>query len=315
MSSLNLNKPLLVIVGPTAVGKTTFSIKLAKMLDAEIISSDSRLIYKGMDIGTAKPTTEQRQLVQHHLIDVLSPDEPWSLTLYSNQVTKCIEAVHRKNKLPILVGGTGQYVRAVLEGWKPPALAPDPHLRNILERIGNSIGRTKLYDILKLIDPNAAGNIEPNNLRRTIRAFEVILMTGKRFSELRQRGICPYSYLVIGLIRPRHELYDRIDKRIDEMIRMGFFDEVRQLLQRGYSKELPAFSAIGYSQIMDYLQGNSTLEDAIQQIKSVSRKFVRRQANWFKPTDPLIHWFQAGDVRLVDEVVSLVNDCHVWIQG
>ncbi len=315
MLPLNINKPLLVIVGPTAVGKTDFSIKLAQIFDAEIISSDSRLLYKGMDIGTAKPTAEQRQLVRHHLIDLLSPHEPWSLTLYTNRITQVIDEIHNKNKLPILVGGTGQYVRAILEGWKPPALAPDPHLRSVLERIGNNIGKEKLYEILKNIDPSAASHIEPSNLRRTIRALEVILITGKRFSDLKQRGICPYTYLVIGLIRPRQELYARIDTRIDEMIKMGFIGEVQQLLQQGYIKGLPAFSAIGYTQIMDYLQGNLTLETAIQQIRSLSRKFVRRQGNWFKPTDPLIHWFQADDTQLVNEVISLVNDRSVWAQN
>lgn len=315
MFPLNINKPLLVIVGPTAVGKTDFSIKLAQKLDAEIISSDSRLLYKGMDIGTAKPTTEQRQLVRHHLIDLLSPNEPWSLTLFINRITQVIHDIHSRNKLPILVGGTGQYVRAILEGWKPPALAPDPRLRNVLEKIGNNIGKEKLYGLLNNIDPLAASQIDPNNLRRTVRALEVILITGKRFSELKQRGNCPYSYVVIGLIRPRNELYTRIDTRIDEMIKMGFIGEVQQLLQQGYSKGLPAFSAIGYSQIMDYLQGNLTLEYAIQQIRSLSRKFVRRQGNWFKQTDPLIHWFQADDKQLLNEVISLVNDRSVWVQN
>jgi tRNA dimethylallyltransferase len=314
MLPLDIKYPLLVIVGPTAVGKTEFSIKLAEILDAEIISSDSRLLYKGMDIGTAKPTTEQRRRVNHHLIDLISPDNPWSLTLYTKEVSRVIDAIHYRKKLPILVGGTGQYVRAILEAWQPPALAPDLRLRSVLERIGNSIGRVKLYEILKMTDPAAAGKIEPNNLRRTIRALEVMLVTGQRFSELRRRTTCPYPYLVIGLIRPRKDLYARIDNRIDEMIEMGFIDEVRMLLHQGYSKELPAFSAIGYTQIADYLQGKSTLGNAVQQIKSLSRKFVRRQANWFKPNDPMIHWFQADDANLVDEVVSLLHDRNVWIQ-
>ncbi len=311
----DIKKPLLVIVGPTAVGKTEFSIKLAQILNAEIISSDSRLLYKGMDIGTAKPSSEQRQLVKHHLIDLISPDEPWSLTLYAKETAKIIDAIHNSGKLPILVGGTGQYIRAILEAWTPPALAPNAHLRNVLERIGNTIGRVKLYEILKTIDPVAARNIEPNNLRRTIRALEVILITGKRFSDLRQRTHCPYSYLLIGLIRSRQDLYTRIDNRIDEMINNGFIDEVRALMRRGYSKDLPAFSAIGYSQITDYLQGDCTLEEAVRQIKSLSRKFVRRQANWFKPNDPLIHWFQADDNNLFDEVISLVKNRKAWSQG
>ncbi|KAA3648763.1 MAG: tRNA (adenosine(37)-N6)-dimethylallyltransferase MiaA [Chloroflexi bacterium] len=287
--------PLIVILGPTAVGKTAISIELAQRLDAEIISVDSRLFYRGMDIGTAKPTFHERRTVPHHLIDVADPDETWSLALFQHQAMDIIEDIHAKGRLPFLVGGTGQYIRAITEGWNIPEQAPDESMRNALEAWGSKIGADGLYQRLQVLDSNAAANIDARNLRRTVRALEVTLRTGVRFSEQRQKGEAPYNVLQIGLTRPRPELYERIDQRIENMLTNGFVGEVQALLDKGYSRDIPSMSAIGYTQIAAHLQGETTLEEAVVEIKRLTRQFVRRQANWFKPTDPDIHWFEMGN--------------------
>ncbi len=286
-----MKAPLIVILGPTAVGKTELSLQLAERLNGEIVSADSRLFYRGMDIGTAKPTPEERARVPHHLVDVVEPDETWSLTVFQKAAHEAIADIHRRGKLPFLVGGTGQYLRAIYEGWLPPAQQPNLRLREVLETWGKALGPQNLHARLAHIDPQAAARIQPNNLRRTVRALEVIFMTGRLFSAQQHRGEPPYRTLLIGLTRPRQELYARIDARIQAMLDMGLVDEVRALLARGYSPELPAMSAIGYKQIAAYLQGAYSLEDAVTLIKRLTRQFVRRQANWFKADDPQIHWF------------------------
>ncbi len=290
-----MKAPLIVILGPTAVGKTELALQLAARLDGEIVSADSRLFYRGMDIGTAKPTLEERARVPHHLIDVADPDETWSLTVFQKAAQEAIADIHRRDKLPFLVGGTGQYLRAVYEGWLPPALQPNLRLRGVLETWGKALGPQNLHARLAHIDPQAAARIQPNNLRRTVRALEVIFMTGRLFSAQQRRSESPYRTLLIGLTRPRQELYARIDARIQAMLNMGLVDEVRALLARGYSPELPAMSAIGYKQIAAYLQGEYSLEEAVTLIKRLTRQFVRRQANWFKTDDPQIHWFSMDD--------------------
>lgn len=292
-------KPLVVIVGPTAVGKTALSIELAERCDGEIISADSRLFYRGMDIGTAKPSQAERQRVPHHLIDVADPDENWSLAMFQRAVRRLIAEIVERGKLPFLVGGTGQYVRAVIEGWQIPRQRPDWELRAALESWGEQIGAFELHRRLALIDPRAAKKIEPNNLRRTVRALEVIFKSGEKFSEQRRRPAePPYDTLILGLNRPRPELYARIDERIEAMLQAGWLEEVKELLDAGYSPELPGMSAIGYSQLADVLGGESSLEDAVTEIKRISRRFVRRQANWFKENDPDILWVAAGPKAL-----------------
>lgn len=286
--------PLVVILGPTAVGKTDLAIQLAERLGGEIISADSRLIYRGMDIGTAKPTPEQRQQVPHYLIDVADPDQVWSLTLFQRAVKKAIKDIHSRFRLPFLVGGTGQYIRAIVADWQIPEIKPNFLLRKTLENWAEEIGADGLHARLAAIDADAASKIEYRNLRRTIRALEVIFLSGKPFSEQRQIGKFPYSNIQIGLTMPRAELYARIDARIDTMLAAGFVAEVEALLSKGYSPDLPTFSAIGYQEIIDYLLGNTSLEEAVTIIKRRTRQLVRRQANWFKEDDPNIHWFQSG---------------------
>jgi len=286
--------PLIVLVGPTAVGKTECAILLAERIGGEIISADSRLFYRGMDIGTAKPSVEERQRVPQHLIDVADPDHIWSLALFQKEARRIISEIHARQSLPLLVGGTGQYVRSVVEGWLPPSTQPDERLRAVLLGWAEQIGFAELHARLAKLDPQAAAQIDARNVRRTIRALEVILTTGKRFSEQRQRVSSPYHLLVLGLTRPRPELYARIDARIQGMLEAGWVEEVRGLLARGYSAELPTLSAIGYRELVAYLQGSINIEEAIRMIKRQTRIFVRRQANWFRLEDPAIHWFQAG---------------------
>lgn len=297
--------PLIVILGPTAVGKSEIAIQLAERLDGEIVSADSRLFYRGMDIGTAKPTEVERSRVPHHLIDVAGVDEVWSLAVFQEAAQKTIAEIQAREHLPFLVGGTGQYVRAVTEAWDLPKQEPDPRFRAVLESWGRALGEEEIHHCLSIVDPQAAAVIEPRNLRRTVRALEVIFRTGKRFSDQRRRGISPYKLLLLGLTRPRVELYVRIDARIQAMLDAGFVEEVRDLLGRGYTLDLPGMSAIGYRQIAAYIQGQITLDEVVAQIKRITRQFVRRQANWFKLDDPNIHWFQvgAGTVEEMEEVI------------
>ncbi len=298
-----MNKPpLIVIVGPTAVGKTELSIQLAEKLNGEIVSADSRLFYRGMDIGTAKPTASEMTRVAHHLINVANPDETWSLAVFQQAAHTAIREIHARGKLPLLVGGTGQYIRAVTEGWLPPEVQPDERLRHILEKIihEKENGVYWIHEKLKMLDAAAAEKIDPRNVRRTIRAMEVIFTTGQRFSQQRGQGESPYQLIQIGLKRPRPELYARIDARIDAMFASGFLEEVQALLKKGYSPELPTLSAIGYRECIAVLQGKMTLDEARTQMKRLTRIFVRRQANWFSESDPNIYWFEAGKVRVED---------------
>jgi tRNA dimethylallyltransferase len=271
---MDMRPSLVVILGPTAVGKTEIAIQVAEQLGGEIVSADSRLFYRGMDIGTAKPTLVERSRVPHHLIDVAEPDETWSLVLFQQKVRQAIADIHARGKQP------NPCLRAALQGWAA------------------EIGGEGLYRRLASLDPQAAAGIDPSNLRRTVRALEVILSSGRRFSEQRQSGLSPYRYLLLGLTRPRPELYERVDARIQMMIAAGLVEEVKGLLERGYPTDMPTISAIGYREIVAYLQGRISLEESVRQMQRATRIFVRRQANWFKPDDPEIHWFRVGEDTL-----------------
>ncbi len=299
--------PLLLLVGPTAVGKTELSIRLAERLNGEIISADSRLFYRGMDIGTAKPTPAEQARAPHHLIDVADPDETWSLAMFQQTAQGIIADIHARGKLPLLVGGTGQYVRAVTQGWTPPEVVPDERLRLVFEKLADERGKEWLYEKLKSLDPEAAAVIDLRNVRRTIRALEVIFTTGRKFSEQRGQSESPYDLLTIGLKRPREELYARVDERIEAMFAAGLLDEVRALLARGYSPELPSMSGIGYRECCQVLGGQMSGVQAQVQMKRITRIFVRRQGNWFKESDPNIHWFEAGDADVLEKVMTLIH--------
>jgi tRNA dimethylallyltransferase len=310
---MTLNKsPLILIVGPTAVGKTELAIQLAERLNGEIVSADSRLFYRGMDIGTAKPSPEELARVPHHLIDIANPDEILSLAVFQQKAHQTITDIHTRNKLPFLVGGTGQYVRAVTQGWSPPEVEPDEKLRAELEREKEENGIYWLHDKLKNLDPEAAEKIDPRNYRRTIRALEVILTTGRKFSEQRGQDDSPYHLITVGLIRPRTELYERVDERIEMMFANGFLKEVRGLLARGYSPSLPTMSAIGYRECVQVIRGELTEEQAKAEIRRATRVFVRRQGNWFKETDPGIQWFKSeeGVVGHIESYIKSAVEVH-----
>lgn len=309
---LPAQRPLVVIVGPTAVGKTETALILTERLGGEIVSADSRLFYRGMDIGTAKPTADELARVPHHLIDVVDPDESWSLAVFQRAALKAIDGIHARGRLPFLVGGTGQYVRAVLQGWEVPPQQPDSALREALERLVEEIGPYGLHEKLAVLDPSAAGSIDARNVRRTIRALEVTLRTGRRFSEQRQRSVSPFMLMIIGLKRTRVDLYKRVDERIDAMIAAGFLDEVRRLVEMGYSPHLPTLSAIGYREMVAVLRNEMTLAEAVDQMKRLTRRFIRHQANWFKETDPFIHWFDAGP-GAAEAVLAYLESGEGWV--
>lgn len=298
---------LLVVVGPTAVGKTKLAVDLAHPLQGEIISADSRYLYRGTDIGTAKPSLAERASIPHHLIDVADPDQPWSLAQYCAAVTQLITEINQRRRLPILVGGTGQYIHSILEGWTIPRLEADPALRAKLQATADQEGGLVLYQQLHTLDPVAAVQIDPRNVRRVIRALEVTLTTDRPFSAQRQKHPPGYQTFTLGLTLPRAVLYPRLDARIDAMLAAGWVAEVQTLVNHGYAGSLPALSAIGYKQIGQYLRGEIDLPEAIRLIKHDTRVFVRRQANWFKATDPTIHWHDARQFDLPQVVATIQN--------
>ena len=303
-----MHKPaLILLVGPTAVGKTEIAIQLAERINGEIVSADSRLFYRGMDVGTAKPTRAEQARVPHHLIDIANPDEILSLAVFQQKAREAIADIHARGKLPLLVGGTGQYVRAVTEGWSPPEVKPDEKLRAELEKEHEEKGKDFLYEKLKSLDLEAAEKIDPRNVRRTIRALEVIMTTGRKFSEQRRQGESPYHLITIGLTRPRPELYARIDARIEAMFANGLLDEVKGLLAKGYSSELPTMSAIGYRECVNVIEGKLSIEQAKAEMRRATRIFVRRQGNWFKESDPNIHWLYVGEENVVEKIVSFIR--------
>lgn len=299
-----MHNPLLVIVGPTAVGKTATAIALAEKHTAEIVSADSRYLYVGMDIGTAKPTPAERARVPHHLIDVTTPDQPWTLAQVQAAAYAAIDDIHTRGKLPILVGGTGQYIRAITEGWQAPGGEPSAELRAELEAELARGGVGALAERLRAVDPASAAVVDLKNPRRVIRALEVALTSGQSFIAQRQKNPPPYAITIIGLSLPRPELYARIDARIDLMLANGLEAEVRALAAKGYGWELPAMSALGYKQMGAYLRGECDLAEAVRRIRHDTRVFVRRQANWFKADDPKIKWADVDDVGLLESLVK-----------
>lgn len=286
-----VKEPLIVIVGPTAVGKTATAVRLAVEFDGEIISADSRQVYRGMDIGTAKPTPEERARVPHHLIDVVDPDEEFHLARFQTLAYAAIDDILRRGKVPFLVGGTGQYVRAVVEGWQVPPVPPDEALRQRLYTEAKQESPEALHRRLAAVDPEAAARIHPHNVRRIVRALEVYEATGRPISEWQRKRPPPYRILQIGLTMPREELYRRIDARIERMVEEGLVEEVRRLVEQGYGFHLPAMQSLGYAQFKPYFAGEAALEDVIREIKRETRRFVRHQYTWFREDGPRIHWF------------------------
>ena len=283
-------KPLLIILGPTAVGKTGLAVEVAKRIQGEIISADSRQIYRFMDIGTAKPTVKQQAAIRHHLIDVVNPDENLSLAEYQKLARSAIDDIHTKGSIPMLVGGTGQYITALVEGWSIPQVAPNEALRAELEQFAEEKGAGALHERLEAIDPKAAASIDYRNVRRVIRALEVCIVSGEPISELQRKHPPDYNMLHIGLTTERERLYQQADKRIDMMVNEGFLPEVEGLLKAGFSRKLPSMSGLGYAELTAHLLDQVPLEEAITLAKNNTHDFIRRQYTWFRGHDPGILW-------------------------
>ncbi len=273
---------LIAIVGPTAVGKTQLAIAMAQRLDGEIVSADSRQVYRQMDIGTAKPTLAERAAAPHHLVDLIEPDEAFSLATYQDLALRAIADIVVRGRMPLLVGGTGQYLAAVLEGWQIPRVPPQPDLRAALEQVAREQGNAALHARLAQVDPAAAAAIASDNVRRVVRALEVYEVTGVPISVQQTKQPPPYQIETLWLQLPRDELYARIDRRVDVMMQAGLLAEVRSLREKGYAWELPAMSSLGYIQFRPYFEGTAMLEQCIQQLKYDTHAFVRRQGNWFR---------------------------------
>jgi tRNA dimethylallyltransferase len=251
-----------------------------------------------MDIGTDKPGPAERRRAPHHLIDFLDPDQPYSLAEYQARAYRAIDGIIVRGRPALLVGGSGQYIRAVTEGWQPAAGKSRPGLRHWLETWGGAIGPAALHQKLTRLDPKAADEIDYRNFRRTVRALEVVLTTGKRFSEIGRRAEPRYETLLIGLSRPRQALYARIDARVEAMFAAGLVEETQRLLDKGYDADLPSMSAIGYAQTAAYLRGEIDMETTKSLIRRKTRVLVRRQASWFPQDDPRIHWFPAENAPI-----------------
>ena len=299
---------LLMVVGPTASGKSGLAIQIAEAMDGEIISADSRSFYKELNIGVAKPNRAECEKVPHHLVDVTTIDEPWSLGKFQKASLDTIRLIHSKGKLPILVGGTGQYLRSITQGWQVPEQVGNEKLRIAIDKWGDLIGFEVLHAKLQLLDAKAAKSIDYRNHRRVIRAFEVLFLSGRRFSEMKLSGESPYDSLIIGLEWPREELYTRVDERIQGMFEAGLVGEVHDLVAAGKESQLRRIGVIGYSEVLDYLAGEISLDECIQLIRRNTRKFIRHQANWFKPDDPAIHWFKSNDPELLQNVLGQIQN-------
>jgi tRNA dimethylallyltransferase len=284
---------LIVLLGPTASGKTDLALELAEAFGGEIVGADSRQVYRQMDIGSAKPTRAQQARAPHHLIDVVNPDEPFSLADYLRLTRAAIANVHARQRVPLLVGGTGQYITALVEGWNTPEAPPDPALRAELEAYAAEHGSAALFARLCAADPEAAAFVDARNVRRVIRALEVIAVTGQPFSAQRRRDPPLWRVLQFGLTLEREALYPRADRRIGQMMEAGFLDEVRGLLAQGYDRHLPSLSALGYRELCAHLLDGVPLDAAIEQTRFATHDFIRRQYTWFRGHNRDVRWLDA----------------------
>ena len=302
-----MKKRLVVIVGPTAVGKSRLAIELAMELGGEIINADSRQVYRYMDIGTAKPSATERAAVPHHLLDLVNPDEPFNLALYRRKSLQAIDDVFSLGKLPILVGGTGQYVWATVEGWVVPAVVPDLELRKSLEEQAAQLGHLALYQRLVEADPDAARAIDPRNVRRVVRALEVCRGASQPFSRLRRKVEPPFDSIILGLTMPRSDLYGIIDRRVESMMENGLVDEVKRLHHMGFGVDLAPMTGIGYMEVSSYLANQVDLESVVEKIKYRTHQLARRQYAWFNLSDTRIHWLTA-DKSSMKSASSLLKE-------
>jgi tRNA dimethylallyltransferase len=301
-------KPILIIAGPTAVGKTDASLLLAQEQGAEIVSADSMQIYRGMDIGTAKPTVEQRKLVYHHLIDTADPAQPYSVGDYHRDARNAIEGILQSGGTPIVVGGTGLYIRALMRGLfhGPPA---NMDLREQLLRKEADIGEGTLYADLARLDAESAVKIHPNDLRRTVRALEVYYIRDRKMSDLQKAHSFqdkPYDFRLLFLVRSRSELYPRIERRVDQMIEQGLEQEVKMLMLKGYTRDLVSMQALGYSHFFDYFSNKASLEETVELLKRDTKRFAKRQFTWFR-REPDARWVDITGLENAREIVAQIK--------
>lgn len=313
----NIKGNLLIISGPTAVGKTQISIELAKKLNGEIISADSMQIYKYMNIGAAKISKEEMQDVPHHLIDIIEPHENFTVADFKEKALTAIDLVNQNKKLPILVGGTGLYIDSILYNHNFTDANKDEEYRKYLEELANSKGKEYVHELLKNIDYSSYVKLHPNNLKRVIRALEVYKVSGKPFSDYEEESNeykINYDVHYYVLIMDRERLYDRINKRVDIMLEMGLINEVRALKEKGYTPEMQSMKGIGYKEILYYLNGELTLEDAVEMIKQGSRNYAKRQLTWFRK-NPRIKWINKDDFyndsEIVNYIISDINNEYI----
>lgn len=300
--------PVVAIVGPTAVGKSALALSLASEVTGEIIGADSRQVYRRLDIGTGKPTLEDRKKVAHHVVDLVDPDEEFSVAHYLEAASGSIEEIFDRGSTPLLVGGTGQYVRALLEGYRLPKVPPDPGLRKELDIVAETEGgRLLLMRELEDLDPVAASRIDSRNVRRVIRAIEVSRITGSPFSEVATRTAPPYRVLTIGVTAPRAWLFSCIDSRVDHMVDAGWVAEVEGLVKSGLDLSLPSMSSLGYETIVRHLGGDLRLDEAIAEIQLETHRFARRQYTWFKPSDKGIRWLDVSRDGCIAAAARLVR--------
>jgi tRNA dimethylallyltransferase len=305
---MSQQKKLIVLVGPTAVGKSAVAIRLALKLGSEIISADSRMVYRGMDVGTAKPGPAERAEVAHHLIDVAAPDEPFSAGRFKTLAESVIERMQRVGKVPIIVGGTGLYVKLLLHGlWEGPEA--DWPFREGLYEDERRVGAGHLHQRLKTIDPDSALAIKPQDRSKLVRAIEVYEKTGRPISEHHREhrfSEKPYEAILIGLRRSRDDLYRRIEARVDQMMADGLVEEVRGLIEKGYSAELPSMKGLGYRQIVGTIKGEYDRAEAVDRLKRDTKRYAKRQFTWFN-RDPSIRWIDLAESEGVEEAYTKVE--------
>ncbi|MBU0981452.1 tRNA (adenosine(37)-N6)-dimethylallyltransferase MiaA [Patescibacteria group bacterium] len=294
-------EPLIVICGPTASGKTALSLKIARDFDGEIISADSRQIYKKMDIGTDKISMDIRKEIPHYLVDIRDPDATFTMADFKREATAAINAIHRKKKIPIICGGTGLYISSVVENYDLPKAPPDQKIRDELQAEYEKGGAEHLYKMLMELDPTSAAKIHPNNVRYVARALEIVLQTQKPIQS--RRGMPLYNVFKIGIDWPREVLYERINRRVDEQIQEGLLNEIKTLLSQGYSENLPSMSGLGYKEYFPYLRGEKPLEECKEELKLSTRNFAKRQLTWFNK-DEEIFWISPHDYE------TIIKDKH-----
>ena len=301
---------LITIVGATGTGKSSLGIHLAKSFNGEIVNADSRQIYRHMDIGTGKPSPKDLAEVRHHLFSVVNPDDDFNITYYLALAKKAIDDIQSRNHIPILVGGTGQYIWGLLEDWQIPHVPPQAKLRADLLKQAEALGSSSLWEDLNAIDHESAILISPNNTRRLVRAIEVCKYTSRPFSQLRKKGKANYTNLIIGLSLPRKELYDKIDRRVDEMIRNGWKNETVRLLQMGYDTTLASMTSVGYKEMELLCKQIKSQSETMEAIKKRTHRYARRQSNWFSQADQRIDWVSA-DMHAIknseDRVTEFLN--------